>query len=213
MRGLADLRFGLLHLQHVAHRAVEPGAAVGGAGPCALVEAGQHHHVGADQSRFEQAENAERCGIVPLAAHRKPVQPVAENGCGATEIAVAEEARFLAQQREGVGQHLTALPLPEGLAGNRLAGGSKSIEMFDKGVGRVLGERRQHRRDARRLGDGLLPLRVGDMLHGQRQGAAVLRLDGNTQRMRELADLGRAGAGAQQRELDEARKVTRLARR
>ena len=55
MRGLADLRFGLLHRQHVAHRAVEPGAAIRGAGPGALVETGQHHHVGAHQARLEQA--------------------------------------------------------------------------------------------------------------------------------------------------------------
>ena len=53
---LADLRLGLLHHQHVAHRAVEPGAAIGGARPSALVEARQHHHIGADQPGLEQAE-------------------------------------------------------------------------------------------------------------------------------------------------------------
>ena len=213
MRGLADLRFRLLHRQHVAHRAVEPGAAVGGAGPCALVQPGEHHHVGADQTRFEQAENAEWRRAAALAAHRKAMQPVAQDGRGAPQVAGPEEARLLPQQRKGIGQDVAALTRPEGFAGNRLTGHGKAIEMLRQSVGRALDKRRQHFGDALRLGDRLLPLRVGDVLHGERQATSVLRLGGKAQRMRQLADVRCADAGAEQCEFDEAGEVARLVRR
>ena len=63
------------------------------------------------------------------------------------------------------------------------------------------------------MGDGLLPLLGRDGAQQQMRGALLLLLRGKAQRMGQPADFGRARAGAQQRDLDQARMVARLLRR
>ena len=92
MRGLADLAFGLLHAQQLAHRPVDPGPAVGGARPDALVEAGEHGHIRPHQPRLEKAKDGKRRRVAPPAADGNRVEPVTDDGGCTRQVTVAEQA-------------------------------------------------------------------------------------------------------------------------
>ena len=68
------------------------------------------------------------------------MQPVADDGGGARQIAVAEKAGFAAQQVEGIPQNLAALAQPESFAGDRLAGVSQPVEMARQRGGQIIEE-------------------------------------------------------------------------
>ena len=213
MRGLADLGFGLLHAENVAHRAVDPRPAIGRPRPDAFVEACEHRHIRPHQARFEEAQNGERGWIVLAAAHGQPMQPVADDRGRARQVTGAEEAGLLLKKVEGVAQHLAALAQPEGFSRDGLAGCGEPVQMFGECVGRARAERFEHARDAARMGDGLFPLLRRDGAKQEMRGALLLLFRRKAQRMGEPADLRGTRSRSEQRDLDQARMVARLLRR
>ena len=198
MRGLADLGFGLLHAENVAHRTVDPRPAIGRPRPDAFVEAGEHRHIRADQARFEKAQNGERGGIVLAAAHGQPMQPVADDGGRARQVAGAEEAGFLAAG----GRRRRAAPRRPRPARRPRPRWPRRLRRADRDVRRGCwaGSRGavQHAGDAARMGDGLFPLLRGDGAKQKMCGALLLFFRRKAQRMGEPADLrgSRSRSGA-----------------
>ena len=211
MRGLANLRFRLLHAERVSHGAIDPGAAVSGTGPCALVQSGQHRYVGADEACFEKAQNGERSFVTLLRPHGKAVQPVTDDGGGAGQVAGTEEARLLAQELEGLPQHVTTLAQPESLAGDLFASLSETVQMVAQALRRIVEQRRQDVRNLHAMSDGLFPLLLRYIADQQMKRVAIFA--GEAKRVRELADFRCTGSGAQQCEFNDARMVPCLFRR